>query len=175
MYIIGLTGPMRAGKSTTAQILQRALTSHGVDSTIIPMAGALKRIATELGWNGLKDEKGRRLLQLLGTDVCRNCISQDYWVIKFLESAAKCNTSVIICDDIRFDDEAEVCDSVIRITGRDPWQWRLTENAKWLRKILCHKSEQGVTRCDYTINNSADTFLLATIVYNVVQELPCVS
>lgn len=177
MYIIGLSGPMRAGKSTTAQVLQRALANHGIDSTIIPMAKPLKTIATELGWDGQKDKKGRRLLQLLGTQVCRECISQDYWTKKFLELAHKSGTPVVICDDIRFDDEAEICDKVIRVTGRDPLSWRLTEYKclRWLRRFLCHASERGVTRCDYTINNDGDLFMLANNVYNALEELPCVS
>lgn len=168
MFIIGLAGPMCGGKTTTANLLKKHLKlKRGIDSTIIPMAKPLKDLAYSLGWDGQKDRKGRKLLQTLGV-VCRECLDQDYWVKKYALACASCGHEVIICDDIRFENEAELCDIVIRITGRDPWQWRLTEHMRWLRKWLCHSSEQCVSTYDCTINNSKGIVELETAVSEAI-------
>jgi len=177
MIIIGLTGPMYAGKTTIANALrERYLKYYGVDSRIMSMAGPLKALARQIGWNGLKDEKGRRLLQLLGTEVCRKCISDSYWTDKFLDSCIASKAEVIICDDVRFDNEAEVCDLVIRITGRDPLIWRLTEwmpirLRRFVRSLFCHKSELGISKYDLCLDNSGDIHALKSLIDDL--ELKC--
>ena len=67
-------------------------------------------LAREIGWNGKKDEKGRKFLQLLGTDCVRECIDYDYWTKKWskgVEDYSKIQEiDLIIADDIRFENEA---------------------------------------------------------------------
>ena len=90
---------------------------------LIPFAKALKRIAFDLGWDGKKDERGRKLLQLLGTDVCRNCIADDYWIKKWVEQYEDAPTNAhIIADDVRFINEVEAIvlrnGITFKVTGR---------------------------------------------------------
>ena len=98
--IIGINGYKGTGKSTLAKFF------HGVN---IPFAGKLKEIAIEMGWNGKKDAKGRKLLQLLGTECGRKCIGEDIWVnhwIKTIETH-KSFYKLITVDDLRFLNELE--------------------------------------------------------------------
>lgn len=127
MVIVGINGRAGSGKSTFTEYLIQAyidLTHHdGI--AVIPFAKALKEMAASIGWNGRKDEKGRRLLQLLGTEVCRECIAEDYWIQKWSDSyikALRMGNSFIIIDDIRFPNEAKFIKDLggylVKITGR---------------------------------------------------------
>ena len=109
MILFGLCGPMGTGKSTVA----RMLSVFKSQPSIIPMAKPLKDLALSLGWNGEKDEKGRKVLQYLGTDVCRN-IDEEYWLKKWIynceiEIDKGCN--MIICDDVRYQNEYDLIKS----------------------------------------------------------------
>jgi len=113
-YKIGLAGRAGSGKSTIAKMLTREL-----DAEIVPLAAKIKDIAVQMGWNGVKDDKGRRLLQLLGTECGRDCIGENCWVDMWVQEANLWNVDFVIADDVRFDNEAKACDIVIRVTGRN--------------------------------------------------------
>lgn len=103
---IGFVGQAGSGKTTCAMIAKSILIDRGhIDVGILPFAAPLKQFAIELGWNGEKDEKGRRLLQLLGTECGRQCIHPDLWVMKWEDRANEYN--ITIADDIRFENEAK--------------------------------------------------------------------
>jgi len=127
MHIIGINGRAGSGKSTfkdfLAQEYRNLVYKEAVE--IIPFAQALKDLAMYIGWNGQKDEKGRRLLQLLGTEVCRECIDEYYWINKWSCRYAKAlimEKSLVIVDDVRFLNEAQFLKdlgaTLIKITGR---------------------------------------------------------
>lgn len=102
MIVIGIAGQAAHGKSTVAQII-RGFCPH-LKVEVVPFAKALKEEASRLGWNGIKDEKGRKILQYLGTEVCRT-IDENYWVNKFKQRVDSLKVDVIICDDVRFPNE----------------------------------------------------------------------
>lgn len=103
--IIGLAGKAGAGKTTFAKML---MAESKRPCKIVPYAYALKKIAFDLGWDGKKDAKGRRLLQLLGTDICRECIDDNYWIKKWLEQVENLPKDThVIADDVRFINEVE--------------------------------------------------------------------
>lgn len=147
--IIGFTGKMYSGKSTAAQILKEWI-PNGVR---LSFASDLKDLAKELGWNGEKDKKGRRLLQLLGTDVCRQCLGEDYWITKFQNKISRpiYADKVIIVDDVRFDNEAQMIKDLggilIRIKRRNFGHW-LAGLFKW------HKSERKISEKYITLELS---------------------
>lgn len=107
--IVGLTGRAGVGKSTHALALINYAEHHmGIQGGIYPFAGPLKRIAMSMGWNGKKDEKGRRLLQILGTECGRECIGEDVWVNLWRDQVRGCPMGwVAVADDVRFDNEVE--------------------------------------------------------------------
>lgn len=71
--LIGLVGLAGSGKSSVAEVLARRGFVRAA------FADELKRIAREqFGWDGQKDERGRRLLQVLGTEAGR-AYDPDIW------------------------------------------------------------------------------------------------
>lgn len=124
--LLGLCGYAQVGKTTTAiEVLKLCgLSGRGL---ILPFAGPVKDIARQIGWDGEKDERGRRLLQLIGTEVGRS-YDPDVWVNKW--TAQVLNhwadyVPLIIADDVRFPNEVsriqELGGRVIRLNclGRE--------------------------------------------------------
>lgn len=69
MHIFLISGRAQNGKDSLADILMNKLDGKSIK---IAMADYLKFMATKYyGWDGNKDEKGRSLLQWLGTDKIR--------------------------------------------------------------------------------------------------------
>ena len=157
---LGITGQAGAGKSTVAAKLRLFAAASGVDLGIVPFAKPLKDFARKLGWNGEKDERGRRLLQLLGTEVGRECIHPDIWVDKW-EEAATALPGGTIADDCRFDNEVErvreLGGMIVRVTGRG---LDLGGNA-------AHASESVPTFADLEVENCGDENALHNIMGHV--------
>lgn len=145
--IIGIHGLAGSGKTTFAELFKYlALKSKFTDDClIIPFAKPLKDFAKSLGWNSIKDKKGRRLLQLLGTECGRECIDEDIWVKHWINFAylieclpietpillykkalktqkIKNKNALIISDDVRFENEIECIKEMkgllLKIKGR---------------------------------------------------------
>ena len=145
MRIIAIHGRLESGKSTTGKYLAENL--HGV---IRPFAKPIKDFATMLGWDGRKDKKGRRLLQLLGTEVGRECIRDSIWVDKWEEGLIDVGSNVtVICDDLRFQNEYAFLDSldldVTLLHIVRPSEYTLLEKlVAWLSSPWAHQSEKGI-------------------------------
>lgn len=155
--VIGFTGRAGVGKTTCAAALSQALKAH-IDSAlaviVCPFSAPLKRFALDMGWNGVKDDKGRRLLQLLGTEVGRECIHEDIWVSKWLEhtNAWRRAGCLVIADDIRFNNEARA----VRDLGG--WVFEIVAPAREINlgSLGEHKSEAGISYnlIDYQLDTS---------------------
>lgn len=80
MKVICISGKAGHGKDTAASLLKTALEDDGKTVLITHYADLLKYIcAAYFGWDGQKDEKGRGILQYVGTDVVRRK-APDFWV-----------------------------------------------------------------------------------------------
>lgn len=80
MKIVAISGHAQNGKDTIAGMLKTRLERQGKRVLITHYADLLKYICKAFfGWNGEKDEKGRKLLQEVGTDVIRGQ-QPDFWV-----------------------------------------------------------------------------------------------
>ena len=80
MKIIQLCGKAGVGKDTFGAELKKQLEEKGYKCIHIAFADYLKFICQKyFGWDGKKDEKGRKLLQELGTDVIRKT-DPNFWV-----------------------------------------------------------------------------------------------
>lgn len=79
VILIGLCGRAGAGKNAVADGIQKF---YG-DSLVVQLAfaDAVKEIARSFGWNGKKDERGRRLLQVVGTEAGRE-YDPNIWINK---------------------------------------------------------------------------------------------
>lgn len=156
--LIGICGFLGTGKSLLAERICRHVKRSAV---IMPLAGPVKEFALSLGWNGKKDAKGRRLLQLLGTECGRNCIDQDIWLKLWAKDAlrrARCG-QIVIADDVRFPNEAaKIIESggmMIRIT-RPGYE---KQRRKWwhLRTPRMHATEKpDKLPIAFTFDNDGD-------------------
>ena len=80
MKVVCVSGKARHGKDTTAGYLKEQLEARGKKVLIAHYGDLVKYICkTFFDWDGQKDEKGRTLLQYVGTDVVRSQ-APDYWV-----------------------------------------------------------------------------------------------
>jgi hypothetical protein len=123
---IGLIGFAGSGKDTAA----RALLERGWQR--VGFADAIKTKAYFLGWDGLKDERGRRLLQDLGMAMRR--FDENFWIHKAQNSM---KGGPCVFTDVRFQNEADFIREsggiIVRVVR--PWL-----------KVSEHESEAGQLR-----------------------------
>lgn len=106
-----LSAKAGVGKSTSAKYLANlAEKGYGYSTVIAPFATGVKQVARDsFGWNGLKDEKGRKLLQDVG-QTGRN-YDENIWVRKTMEEILPASShypyDVVLSDDWRFPNEAD--------------------------------------------------------------------
>ena len=104
---ICISGKAQNGKDTTANILCDELQKSGKKTLIVHYADLLKYICkTWFGWNGVKDDAGRTILQKVGTDVVRKK-RPDFWVDFILDVVELFENEwdYIIIPDTRFPNE----------------------------------------------------------------------
>ena len=107
MKVIAVSGHARHGKDTVAKILQEQLEEDGNKVLITHYADLLKYICTTFfGWGGEKDERGRTLLQYVGTDVVRKK-EPNFWVDFVADILCYFNNywDFVIIPDTRFPNE----------------------------------------------------------------------
>lgn len=155
--IIAFTGSMGAGKSTAIKVLEQT----GYTTQLVKFAAPIydiqeyiyKRI--ESVYTRPADfVKNRTLLQYIGTDFGRS-LSQSLWVDIWMEEVDNALTEIVVCDDCRFDNEAEAIKAmggiIIKITSDKNVERITTANG-----IANHASEAGINPkfVDYTIENN---------------------
>lgn len=137
MKVITISGHAQHGKDTTANILAYKLRADGKRVVITHYADLVKYICSKFfDWNGKKDERGRSLLQYVGTDVVRS-VYPNYWV-DFIVDMIRLfgeNWDYVIIPDTRFPNEIEylrdcVGDVVHLRVFRSGFESNLTEEQK---------------------------------------------
>lgn len=122
--LVGLAGYARSGKDAAAG----ALVDLGYERR--GFADALKVLAGCVGWDGRKDDAGRRLLQELGVGA-REVLGADVWVDALMSTL----TGPTVITDVRFPNEVDaICDRggvVVRIfrPGVGPARGHVSETA----------------------------------------------
>ena len=80
MKVICISAKAQHGKDTVANFMKECLEAKGKRVLVTHYADLVKYVCkTFFDWDGQKDEKGRTLLQYVGTDIVREKES-DYWV-----------------------------------------------------------------------------------------------
>jgi len=109
MKILTISAKAQHGKDYTAKLLKEELERYGRRVLICHYADLLKYICkTFFGWDGNKDEKGRTLLQKVGTEGVRSK-NPNYWV-DFIKSILRFfprEWDYVIIPDTRFPNEIE--------------------------------------------------------------------
>lgn len=110
MKIICFSGKAGSGKDTAARLMRNYLWGNGQRVLILHYADLLKFMCKQLfNWDGKKDERGRRLLQYVGTDVVRKK-NPDLWV-RFIEWELELfpdRWDYVIIPDCRFPNELTI-------------------------------------------------------------------
>jgi hypothetical protein len=100
---VGFIGLAGAGKDTAAL----CLIAHGWRRRAF--ADYLKSLAFSFGWNGYKDEKGRKLLQDLG--MAARAYNPNFWIDQAYLGLVGINENFakvpMVWTDVRFENEAE--------------------------------------------------------------------
>lgn len=109
MKIILISGKAQHGKDTTANILKEKLEQKN-NKVLITHFGDLVKFVCEkyFNWDGKKDERGRAILQRIGTNVIREQ-NPDYWVdfVINLLSMFENEWDYVLIPDARFHNEIE--------------------------------------------------------------------
>src|SRR3972149_3172821 len=101
--LVGISGKKRIGKDTAAHYLE---VKYGFRR--VGFADVLKQHARKYGWNGKKDECGRKFLQDFGTVV--RSYNPRFWIdaaFKFIKRAEKEGYTDFVIPDVRFLNEVE--------------------------------------------------------------------
>jgi hypothetical protein len=102
------SGKAGTGKTYWSDKLQLYLNNKGLKTYKAPFAFGVKSTATYMGWDGKKDQRGRRLLQRIGQDGRE--YDQDVWVrstFNRIEDSVGWPYDAILIDDWRFINEYE--------------------------------------------------------------------
>lgn len=157
MKIIALGGKARSGKDSAGLMIKNSLEDRGYKVVIVHYADYLKYIlAKYYDWDGQKDERGRKLLQYMGTDKVRNR-DPGFWVntvIKLIKTVLDGDFDYVVIPDTRFPNEidgpkSDGLDTVgVRIYRTD-FESNLTSEQK------AHISETALDdyKFDYYINS----------------------
>ncbi len=160
--IIGFNGKMGCGKSTAIRALVETINAQ---VALVKFAQPLydmqeymyRRIDTayERPETFIKD---RKLLQWIGTEWGRDTISKTLWVDIWKQAAGNVlyddPLAVVVCDDVRFDNEAETIKRlggfIVEITSK-----KADERIDTKAGIVQHSSESGIRRdlIDATLAN----------------------
>lgn len=109
MQLILISGKAGHGKDTLAGFLKECMEADGKKVLITHYGDLLKYICKQFfGWDGQKDEKGRTLLQYVGTDIIREQ-KPNYWVdfIAGILRMFKDEWDYVLIPDVRFPNEIE--------------------------------------------------------------------
>lgn len=172
MKIICISGKARSGKDTIGGMIKETLEGEGHSVLVAHYADLVKYICKQFfGWNGLKDEQGRAILQYVGTDVVR-AQNQNYWVdfIVDILNLFHDEWDYVIIPDTRFPNEIERLkergfDVISVRINRSGFDNGLTQEQK------NHPSETSLDNAtfDFIIDNSGSVSELEEKIYKFVE------
>lgn len=172
--VIAFGGGIGAGKDTAAEMALQILRTNFVAAEQWSFAGELKRIAYEVfGWDHQKDERGRVLLQRLGTEVGRE-YNPNIWINKLIAAYERAegpnhftrtNDTVVIISDARFQNEVDFANRYgisVLLDGR----------SGKVNGIVGHASEalHEVSGWSFTVDNSGSLGRLYDQVLAILQN-----
>lgn len=172
MKVILISGHAQSGKDTVSSMIDHSLTQNGKRVLVVHYADLLKYICrTFFGWNGIKDIRGRTLLQYVGTDVIRGK-NPSYWVdfiIGILDMFGE-NWDYVLIPDTRFPNEVnamkERFDTIHVRVERESFNSLLTDEQKM------HPSETALDNVtpDFWIYNDKTLYELKEKIKHFIKE-----
>lgn len=175
-----ISGKSGAGKDMIAHFMRQRLEQEGLRVLTIHYGDAVKWVLRDyFNWNGQKDEKGRTLLQHIGTDVVRTKYP-NYWtnIVAELVSAFENEFDIALIPDARFPNEVEIVMNTIpnsicvRIERKnaDGTDWA---NPAFTKEQLQHPSETSLDNYgfDYIIHNDEGLEMLRDSANTLLTDL----
>ncbi len=110
--VIMVSGRAGEGKSTFCNICTEILEEQSISTATFPFARGVKDTASFMGWDGNKDDRGRRLLQILGRSGRE--YDESIWADKTVDSIKNWlgtyydENWFVFIDDWRFENEGNV-------------------------------------------------------------------
>lgn len=174
MIVLLVSGKARNGKDTVASMLEKKLVGEGHSVLVTHYADLLKYICkTFFKWDGNKDEKGRTLLQWVGTDVVRKK-KPSFWVGFIIDILNLFDSSweYVIIPDTRFPNEIDA----IRESGFKAYHISVSRpnfDSGLTKEQLAHPSETALDGVipDYTIINDGTLNDLDDKVTRLIQTI----
>lgn len=168
-----ISGKARNGKDSTYEIMKKHLEFYNEKCLRVAYGDYVKFIARQyLNWNGKKDEKGRQILQELGTERVRKELNKpDYWVDRVIDVIKIVGNEYkyIFITDARFPNEIELIKQAfpnmvetIRVSRKDFISPLTEEQQKHISETAlddykfdyCIESENGLNNLETKILNT---------------------
>ena len=177
-----LSGKSGSGKDMMAQFMKEELAKHGMKALVIHYADAVKWFCREfLDWDGKKDEVGRTLLQMVGTDIVRK-VHPNFWtgivvgLIQAFEPTS--NFDIAIIPDARFPNEVDISLSSLKNCVSVRIERKNADGTDWVNPLLTedqrnHASETSLDcfAFDYIIHNDEGLDLLRESAQTLLKDL----
>lgn len=177
-----LSGKSGSGKDAVAKFMKEELAKHGKKALVIHYADAVKWFCKDfLNWNGEKDEVGRSLLQMVGTDLVR-AIHPNFWtgivvgLIQAFEPTSDFDIAII--PDARFPNEVDISLASLKNSVSVRIERTNTDGTPWINPALTeaqrnHPSETSldVFAFDYVIHNDEDLDTLRESAITILKDL----
>ena len=177
-----ISGKSGSGKDMFAQFLKEELAKHGKKALVIHYADAVKWFCRDfLDWDGKKDEVGRTLLQMVGTDIVRK-IHPNFWtgivvgLIQAFEPTS--NFDIAIVPDARFPNEVDISLSSLKNCVSVRIERKNADGTDWVNPLLTedqrnHASETSLDcfAFDYIIHNDEGLDLLRESAQTLLKDL----
>ena len=143
LQVICISGKAQHGKDTTAGFLKEIMEKDNKRVLIIHNADLLKFMCSSIfGWNGKKDDTGRKILQYVGTDVIRK-EKPDYWVDYIIDIIYLFgeNWDYVLIPDCRFPNEI----NKIRSAGFNTTHMRIYRNTDFWESPLSEEQQKHIS------------------------------
>ena len=177
-----LSGRSGSGKDMTAQFMKEELAKHGQKALVIHYADAVKWFCRDfLDWDGKKDEVGRTLLQMVGTDIVR-AKHPNFWVgivvglIQAFEPYKDFDVAII--PDARFPNEVNISLANLKNSVSVRIERKNADGTDWINPTLTeeqrnHPSETSLDcfAFDYIIHNDEGLDTLRESAITVLKDL----
>ena len=166
----------------TAQFMKEELAKHGQKALVIHYADAVKWFCRDfLDWDGKKDEVGRTLLQIVGTDIVR-AKHPNFWVgivvglIQAFEPYKDFDVAII--PDARFPNEVNISLANLKNSVSVRIERKNADGTDWINPTLTeeqrnHPSETSLDcfAFDYIIHNDEGLDTLRESAITVLKDL----
>jgi len=171
-----ISGKAGVGKTTSANFMDQIIKEESITKSIriVGFAKGVKYTATEMGWDGEKDLKGRKLLQDIGK--AGREYDKDLWV-KYLINMIETGVvypDIILVDDWRFPNEYEFIKNItyytvvtIKIVAPEREILKGTE----YYNDISETSLDNFDGFDYIVDNGGSKEMLETILTGIVKDL----